>query len=150
MKKNKNKALHIYKVDVDSYIPLLYANEGIKAGFPSPAQDYISQVIDLNKELIKHPACTFYGRVSGDSMKDAGLTDGDILVIDKSIEPQTGDMAVCYIDGEFTIKYIRIESDVVWLIPANEAYKPIKVTTENEFMIWGIVTYSIKSHKRRV
>ena len=150
MKKNKNKALHIYKVDVDSYIPLLYANEGIKAGFPSPAQDYISQVIDLNKELIKHPACTFYGRVSGDSMKDAGLTDGDILVIDKSIEPQTGDMAVCYIDGEFTIKYIRIESDVVWLIPANEAYKPIKVTPENEFMIWGIVTYSIKSHKRRV
>lgn len=150
MKKNKNKALHIYKVDVDSYIPLLYANEGIKAGFPSPAQDYISQVIDLNKELIKHPACTFYGRVSGDSMKDAGLTDGDILVIDKSIEPQTGDMAVCYIDGEFTIKYIRIESDVVWLIPANETYKPIKVTPENEFMIWGIVTYSIKSHKRRV
>lgn len=79
MKKNKNKALHIYKVDVDSYVPLLYANERIKAGFPSPAQDYISQVIDLNKELIKHPACTFYGRVSGDSMKDTGLTDSTSL-----------------------------------------------------------------------
>lgn len=149
MSKN-DKNLTIYKVDAGTFMPLPYADGGIKAGFPSPAQDYISQAIDLNKELIHHPACTFYGRVSGDSMKDAGLSDGDILVIDKSLEPQSGDMAVCYIDGEFTIKYIRIESNIIWLIPANEAYKPIKVTPENEFQIWGIVTYSIKNHNRRV
>lgn len=123
--------------------------EELKPAFQVRPQDYISQAIDLNKELIHHPACTFYGRVSGDSMKDAGLDDGDILVIDKSLEPRTGDMAVCYIDGEFTIKYIRIESNVIWLIPANEAYQPIKVTPENDFMVWGIVTYSIKKHNRR-
>lgn len=123
--------------------------EELKPAFQVRHQDYISQAIDLNKELIHHPACTFYGRVSGDSMKDAGLDDGDILVIDKSLEPRTGDMAVCYIDGEFTIKYIRIESNVIWLIPANEAYQPIKVTPENDFMVWGIVTYSIKKHNRR-
>lgn len=150
MSKNRQKELTIYKVDANTLMPLPYADQGIKAGFPSPAQDYISQTIDLNKELIRHPACTFYGRVSGDSMKDAGLNDGDILIIDKSIQPRTGDMAVCYIDGEFTIKYIRIESSVVWLIPANEAYKPIRVTEDNNFMIWGIVTYSIKNHSRRV
>lgn len=149
MSKNK-KNLTIYKVDAETFMPLPYADGGIKAGFPSPAQDYISQAIDLNKELIHHPNTTFYGRVSGDSMKDAGLDDGDILVIDKSLEPRSGDMAVCYIDGEFTIKYIKIDAKVIWLIPANEAYKPIKVTPENEFQIWGIVTYSIKNHNRRV
>ena len=149
MSKNK-KNLTIYKVDAETFMPLPYADGGIKAGFPSPAQDYISQAIDLNKELIHHPSTTFYGRVSGDSRKDAGLDDGDILVIDKSLEPRSGDMAVCYIDGEFTIKYIKIDAKVIWLIPANEAYKPIKVTPENEFQIWGIVTYSIKNHNRRV
>lgn len=150
MSKNNKNNLTIYKVDTDSCMPLPYADEGIRAGFPSPAQDYLSQAIDLNNELIRHPASTFYGRVSGDSMKDAGLSDGDILVIDKSIEPKTGHMAVCFIDGEFTIKYIQIEKNVVWLIPANDKYQPIKVTEENDFMIWGIVTYSIKKHNRRI
>ena len=150
MSTNENKTLTIYTVNTESRMPIPYADEGIRAGFPSPAQDYISQAIDLNKELIRHPANTFYGRVSGDSMKDAGLSDGDILVIDKSLEPKTGDMAVCYIDGEFTIKYIKIEVDVIWLIPANETYVPIKVTPENDFLIWGIVTYSIKNHNKRV
>lgn len=149
MNQNRMNNLIIYQVDTDSYMPLPYADEGIRAGFPSPAQDYISQVIDLNKELIKHPSTTFYGRVTGDSMKDAGLSSGDILIIDKSLEPKTGDVAVCYIDGEFTVKYIRIETNVIWLIPANEAYEPIKVTAENDFMIWGIITYSIKNHTRR-
>lgn len=149
MNQNRMNNLIIYQVDTDSYMPLPYADEGIRAGFPSPAQDYISQVIDLNKELIKHPSTTFYGRVTGDSMKDAGLSSGDILIIDKSLEPKTGDVAVCYIDGEFTVKYIRIETNVIWLIPANEAYEPIKVTAENDFIIWGIITYSIKNHTRR-
>lgn len=136
--------LDIFPVEVDTDLALPLADEGIKAGFPSPAQDFMDIAIDLNKELVKHPSSTFYGRVKGDSMIDAGISNGDILVIDRSIEPGDGDMAVCYIDGEFTIKYIRIETDVIWLMPANDQYTPIKVSSDNNFLIWGIVTYSIK------
>ena len=82
------------------------ALEGIHAGFPSPAQDYMSGVIDLNKELVRHPEATFYGRVVGDSMIDAGINEGDVLVIDKSLEPSEGDMCVCFIDGEFALKFV--------------------------------------------
>jgi DNA polymerase V len=81
-------------------------------------------------------------------MMDAGISDGDILVIDKSLEPQDGDTAVCFIDGEFTLKFIRIEAEGVFLVPANPAFHPIKITDDNHFYIWGIVTYSIKSHKK--
>ena len=141
--------LEIQKSDASSELSLPYADEGIKAGFPSPTQDYMESAIDLNKELVKHPASTFYGRVKGDSMIDANVHDGDILVIDKSLEPRNGDMAVCFIDGEFTIKYIKIEKDVIWLQPANNNYQPIKVTIENDFLIWGIVTYCIQNKRRR-
>ena len=85
------------------------AGEGIHAGFPSPAQDYMNPCIDLNKELVRHPAATFYGRVVGDSMVDAGVEEGDILVIDKSIEAMEGDMCVCFVDGEFTLKYLSFQ-----------------------------------------
>lgn len=138
------KSLEIFRAEVDTELSLPIADGGIKAGFPSPAQDFLDLAIDLNKELVRHPASTFYGRVRGDSMQDAGVYDGDILIIDKSLEPRNGDMAVCFVDGEFTIKYIKIEKEIVWLIPANDKYKPIKVTEDNDFLIWGIVTYSIK------
>ena len=105
------KNLTIYKVDAESHLPLPYADEGIRAGFPSPAQDYMELAIDLNKELIKHPTSTFYGRVVGDSMKDEGIEEGDILVIDKSLELMDDDLAVCFIDGDFTVKRVRLESD---------------------------------------
>lgn len=141
--------IKIYNSDISSKMEIPFADEGIKAGFPSPAQDFLEFSIDLNKELVKHPASTFFGRVSGSSMKDAGVEDGDILVIDKSLRAKNGDMAVCYIDGEFTLKYIKIDKDIVWLIPANKEFSPIKATSENDFMIWGIVTYSIKSHIKR-
>lgn len=123
---------------------LPYAASPIKAGFPSPAEDYLEPSIDLNKELIKHPASTFFGRVSGDSMIGAGIDDGDILIIDKSLEPYNGAAAVCFVDGEFTLKFIRRTQNAVFLIPANPAYPEIKVTAHNEFLIWGIVTYVIK------
>lgn len=144
---NKKSTLEIFKAEIGSELVLPIADGGIKAGFPSPAQDFLDLAIDLNKELIKHPASTFYGRVKGDSMIDAGIYDGDILIIDKSLDPRDGDMAVCYIDGEFTIKHIKIEKNAIWLIPANEQYKPIKVTEDNDFLIWGIVTYSIKKQR---
>ena len=140
--------LDFYTANTSSHVELPFIDGGIAAGFPSPAQDYIDLKIDLNTELINNPSSTFYARVKGTSMQDAGIMDGDILVIDKSLEPKDGDMAVCFIDGEFTLKYIKLETDAVYLVPANPKFEPIKVTEENDFCIWGIVTYSIKNHKR--
>lgn len=138
--------LTIYGADQSTGLALPYADEGVRAGFPSPAQDYMSENIDLNRELIRHPATTFYARVVGDSMRDAGIDEGDLLIVDKGIEPQENDVVVAFVDGEFTLKRIHIEMDrhVFWLMPANESYHPIRVTEENQFMIWGVVTYNIK------
>ena len=129
------------------------AQDGIHAGFPSPATDYMTQAIDLNKELVRHPAATFYGRVVGDSMIDAGVEEGDILVIDKSLDAQDGDMAVCFIDGEFTLKHLRFSEDTALdgsklrrlsLVPANDRYPVIEVGEGSDFIMWGVVTYVIK------
>jgi len=144
---NKKTSIEICRAETNTELALPMADGGIKAGFPSPAQDFMDLAIDLNRELVRHPASTFYGRVKGDSMIDAGINDGDILIIDKSLDPKDGDMAVCYVDGEFTIKYIKIEKKVIWLVPANKEYQPIKVTEDNDFLIWGIVTYSIKKQQ---
>lgn len=127
----------------DNVLPGM-AQDGIHAGFPSPATDYMTQAIDLNKELVRHPAATFYGRVVGDSMIDAGVEEGDILVIDRSLEPQSGDMAVCFLDGEFTLKYLQIDRSGLTLVPANPEYPEIKVGEGIEFKMWGVVTYVIK------
>lgn len=123
---------------------LLDQGPGIHAGFPSPADDYMTQAIDLNKELVRHPAATFFGRVVGDSMIDAGVEEGDILVIDKSLEPQDGDMAVCFVDGEFTLKHLRFIGGGISLVPANDKYPVIKVSEGMDFKMWGVVTYIIK------
>lgn len=149
MKDTVSKNLLFYKIDTNTYLPLPYAEEGIKAGFPSPAQDYMGEVIDLNKELIKNPATTFYAKVVGDSMKDEDIKNGDILIVDKSLELKNEDLAVCYIDGEFTLKRVLLESDRVWLVPSNPDYPKIEVTVKNEFIIWGIVTFTIKNNRRR-
>lgn len=142
-------ALDLFKADVESEQALPLVEGGISAGFPSPAQDYIDLSLDLNKTLIENPSSTFFGRVRGSSMVDAGIEDGDLLVIDKSLEPKDGDTVVCFIDGVFTLKYIQIEKEAVYLVPANPAFKPILVTEENHFCIWGVVTYSIKDHHHR-
>jgi len=118
---------------------------GIKAGFPSPAQDFMEASIDLNRELIRNPSSTFFGRVNGDSMQDMGIGHGDLLVIDKSLEVASGKIAVCFIDGEFTLKEIKIEENCCWLIPANKKYEPMKVTEDNEFIVWGILIHVVKS-----
>ena len=145
----KKKNLEIWRIDPVSEMPLPFADEGIRAGFPSPAQDYMEQAIDLNKELIKHPASTFFGRVVGDSMKDEGIEEGDVLIIDKSLEAIENDLVVCFIDGEFTLKRIRIEKNVIWLVPSNPEYSPIKVTADNDFLVWGVITYTIKKNRRK-
>ncbi|MGM9870713.1 MAG: LexA family protein [Muribaculaceae bacterium] len=142
-------SIDIYKADVDSQLPLPYADEGIQAGFPSPAQDHLNESIDLNREIVKHPASTFYGRVSGNSMIEEGIEPGDIIVIDRSLEPANGDLAVCCVDGEFTLKRISLQPNAVWLIPSNETFDPILVTPDCRFEIWGVVTHTIKSNRRR-
>ena len=142
---HSTSSLEIYSVLSEFKLELPVISAGISAGFPSPAMDFIDLTIDMNKHLIKHPSSTFYGRVKGVSMKDAGIHDGDLLVIDKSIRPSNDKIAVCYIDGDFTVKRIKIDNDCIWLIPENETYIPIKVTSENDFIIWGIVTHVIKA-----
>ena len=122
----------------------------IKAGFPSPAQDYVENGIDLNRELVKNPSSTFFGRARGNSMEGAGIFDGDLLIIDKSLEPREGAIAVCFIDGEVTLKRIQFEKHegqvtAIWLQPENEEFSPIKVTQDNQFIIWGIVVHSVRS-----
>lgn len=143
-----NTGIDFFIPDLSSALKLPFADEGIQAGFPSPAQDHISEYIDLNREIIRHPASTFYGRVRGESMSGEGIEQGDILVIDRSLEPADGDLAVCCVDGEFTLKRIRLCPDAVWLIPSNENFDPILVTPEQQFEVWGVVTYTIKNNRR--
>ena len=144
VRSNKTQ-LGIYKSSTAVKLSLQLVENGISAGFPSPADDFLDASIDLNKALIKNKDATFYGRVRGDSMIGGGLSDGDLLIIDKSLEPKNGKIAVCFIDGEFTVKRIKIEKQLIWLIPENKNYQPIKVTPENDFVIWGIVTNVIKA-----
>ena len=118
----------------------------VKAGFPSPAED-IREKLDLIKLLVRHKASTFFFRISGVSMVDAAMDEGDIIIVDRAIDPYNGCKAVCFIDGEYTVKRVEMADNRVRLMPANElntAYKPIEVTPENNFIIWGVVTYTIK------
>ena len=139
--------LDFYTPDFTTQLELPLAAGAISAGFPSPAEEYIELAIDLNKELIKHPAATFYARVKGSSMIDAGIADGDLLIIDKALEPKDGDIAVCFIDGEFTLKRLALKEDGIYLMPANAEFKPIRITEENDFLVWGMLAYIV--HKPR-
>ena len=139
-----NRALEIYPPDLSRSMDLPFVNQGISAGFPSPADDFLDIKIDLNREFIKNPNATFYARVRGKSMIGAGLNDGDLLIIDRSLEPENKKIAVCFIDGEFTVKRIKKEKEIIWLMPENKEYTPIRVTADNEFIIWGVVTTVIK------
>ena len=146
----KEVTLHIYSADTSTILDLSFVDGGIKAGFPSPAQNYMTESIDLNKELIRHKETTFLARVSGTSLMDAGICDGDIIVIDKSLEAKNGDFVVAFIDGEFTLKEFRFDeaNHCAWLIPHNKDFSPIKVTEDNDFMIWGVLTYTIKQLRK--
>jgi DNA polymerase V len=128
--------------DTEREIPLMSSR--VSAGFPSPADDYIELSLDLNKALIDNPSATFYARVKGMSMQDAGIEDGDLLIIDRSRAPYNGATAVCFLNGDFTAKKIKISGTKVWLMPANEAFQPLEVKEDQELIIWGIITYVIK------
>ena len=139
--------LDFFTPDFTTELKLPLAGSPVSAGFPSPAEDYIEMALDLNKELIKHPAATFYARVKGSSMIDAGIADGDLLIIDKALEPKDGDIAVCFIDGEFTLKRLALKEDGLYLMPANAEFKPIRITEENDFLVWGMLAYIVHKPK---
>jgi DNA polymerase V len=141
MKKEKLKFL---KPKIGDSLGQWLVEQGISAGFPSPADDFKEIRISLDKELVKNKESTFYARVSGDSMLNAGLSDGDLIIIDRSLNPENGKIAVCFLDGEFTVKRIKKERDRVYLVPENRKYKPIEINEDNELIIWGIVEYVIK------
>ena len=140
----EKKILNFFVPKTDNGIGQWLAEEGISAGFPSPADDFKEIRISLDKELVKNKEATFYARVDGDSMVGAGLEDGDLLVIDRSKNPENGKIAVCLVDGEFTVKRIKKEKDKLYLMPENKKYEPIELKEENELIIWGIVEYVIK------
>jgi DNA polymerase V len=136
--------IHPVSIETDLLLPLMEG--GVSAGFPSPAADFLDASIDLNQYLIKHPSTTFLAITSGFSMKDAGIHDKDILIIDKSLEPTDGKIAVCIIDGEFVLKRLKVDKLGIWLMPANPNFKPMRISEFQDFEIWGIVTYSIQKH----
>lgn len=142
------KTIEIFSALIGREMNLPVISENLSAGFPSPAMDFIDLAIDLNKLVIKHPSTTFYGRVNGQSMINIGIHHDDLLVIDRSIKPKSEYVAVCFLDGEFVVKILEFENDVCWLVPANEKYKKIKVTADNDFIIWGIVTHVLKTFKK--
>ena len=142
---DKNKKLLFFLPDLESELKIPFIAEGVSAGFPSPAADFMETNIDLNTVLCENPLATFYIKVKGNSMIDAGINDKDVLVVDRSLEPQDNKIAICCIDGEFTVKRIKLEKDCLYLMPENKEYTPIKVTEENQLIIWCIVTYVIKA-----
>jgi DNA polymerase V len=131
-------------VEVSLDIP--YFVSTVKAGFPSPAEDYSEERLDLNKKLIVNPSNTFFVRVDGDSMKGDGISDGDLLVVDRSFVPTDKSIIVCFIDGNFTLKRLRLDNSGCFLVASNPDFKPIPVDPESDLRIWGVVTYSIKKH----
>lgn len=137
------RELTLFKASSETSYALVLYLATVQAGFPSPADDFMEQKLDLNDHLIRHPAATFFVRVEGDSMKGAGIQRGDILVVDRSLEAQEGKIVIAVINGEFTVKRIRFEDSTVLLEAENPSYGPIRIDPDADFKIWGVVTYVI-------
>ena len=140
MGSDKNK---IYKFNNKKSADVGLHISSINAGFPSPAEDHVDVSLNLNDYLVKHPSSTFYIYVKGDSMIGAGIYDGDLMVVDRSLEPQSNNVVVAVIDGEFTVKKIYKKNNQIYLLPDNKNYKPIHIKEGMDFQVWGIVTHSI-------
>lgn len=140
-----NKLLTIYCPTQNSEGEVIQLTEScVQAGFPSPAEGYLTDSLNLHDLVVKNPPATFFVRVSGDSMKDAGIASGDILVVDRSLEPRQDKIVVAVMDGEFTVKRIHFDpSGAITLVAANPAYAAIKVGRGSEFQVWGVVSYVI-------
>lgn len=132
-----------FALDVTEGVELDMLGE-VRAGFPSLADEEPTEKLDLVKLLVRHPSSTFFFRIGGTSMVDAEMDEGDIVIVDRSIEPYNGCSAVCFIDGEFTLKRIQRHKDHIELIAANPNFKPIRIDANSNFVVWGVVTYVIK------
>ncbi len=141
--------MKLIKGEFKEKLDLLFA-PSLKAGFPSPAEDYLSETLDFNKDLIKHPEATFYGEVEGDSMIGLGIDEGDIAVIDRSIEPEHGDIVVAYINGDFNVKQLDLthkKDGYIELKSANPKAPNFRIDENDNFRVWGVVIWTIKKWK---
>ena len=139
------KADEIYLPDTKTAHKLPLFLESVSAGFPSPADDYLEGKLDLNDLLIRNPSATFFVRVTGDSMIKAGIHSGDILVVDRSLNPKDGSIVIAIIDGELIVKRIQRFNGKIYLVPENDTYSQIEITTDMSFEVWGVVTTVIHS-----
>ncbi|MCK5028989.1 MAG: translesion error-prone DNA polymerase V autoproteolytic subunit [Bacteroidales bacterium] len=140
----RNNSVKIFAFNKQTMLELPFLECKIPAGFPSPADDYMELSLDLNEKLIRNPSSTFFAQITGSSMINAGIHDGDIVIVDKSLQAKDDSVLVCSIDGEFTLKrFKKTDNETGYLMPENPDYKPIKITKHNNFMIWGVVTYTI-------
>lgn len=143
MPPKKLQITDIYKPNEGVSYSLPVFSSTVQGGFPSPADDYIEKQLDLNELMIQHPVATFYVRVEGDSMKNAFIQSGDILVVDRALKASSGKIVVAVVNGEFTVKRFCIEGGKIYLQPENEAYESISIDEESDFQVWGVVTYVI-------
>lgn len=139
----KLKVVEISRAAESPPSPLPAFSSSVQAGFPSPADDYIERQLDLNELMVQHPAATFFVRVEGESMRDAGIHTGDILVVDRSVEATNGKIVVAVINGEFTVKRFSVDSTGAYLVPENPDFLKVKIDENSEFQIWGVVMYVI-------
>ena len=144
----KLKRIHIgeelsfYSMDEKVFdIPFYQSN--VPAGFPSPAEDFMDLDLNLQEYLVQHPSATFCVRVTGDSMQNAGICSGDVMVVDRALEPQNNTIVLAILDGEFTVKRIQKKGQELYLKPENSKFKPIQITEEMNFQVWGVVTHII-------
>ncbi len=143
----EQKNLEFFSPETSTAMDIPLAEFPVSAGFPSPADDYVENTLDLNKHLIKNSSATFFARVKGESMIEAGISDGDLLIIDRSLEPKANSVVICFLDGEFTVKKVKkVDKNTIYLMPENPGFEPIKVTRDNYLLIWGVVTYAIHQY----
>ena len=133
----------IYSSLIKNENKIAFYNSSIPAGFPSPAEDHIDIPLDLNDHLIRHPAATFYVYAKGNSMQNSGIYDGDLLIVDRAVEPKLKNIVIAVIDGEFTVKRISKIKNKIYLLPDNKEYRPIEIKDSSNFQIWGVVIYTI-------
>ena len=139
--RHKDLLFYFLKKDLFSSIPL-YENS-VSAGFPSPAEDFMDLDLNLQEYLIQHPSATFCVRVTGDSMLKAGISSGDVMIVDRSLEVKDGNIVLAVLDGEFTVKRIKKTQQELLLVPENNSFSPITITKEMDFQVWGVVTHVI-------
>ena len=140
--KNSDK-LDFYSVDETAFEKIPLFEGSVQAGTPTSTDNQLDLDLDLHDHLVKNPSTTFCVKAIGESMKDAGIQSGDIMLVDRKIEPQNRSIVLAVIDNEFTVKRVNISDNKLYLMPENENFTPIEITKEMDFKVWGVVTYVI-------